>query len=545
MNFNCLKRTCSTCILFFASILLFTSAFGQLSDDDKDGVLNSQDYYSSTEITKANIGYPVNSNEKMSVLFEELTEQDKKTLIANFQKVLQNVPTKFDKLKTGEEDWDITNRTSWYRSNLQLFPNHTDKNKTQLMFGQYSGKPVIAFIENAPADVNTIVTILMPVLKAKGMAEVNTKFVMDDPAARSFRNKDVVLQINTNKATGGSVLNIGKFPYYYESDVRPITTTKSKQPNKPASTTVPVKKYTTPIEPSVFEDVMASICDNSVHLKIKGHIQPLDNVLYETSFPKNGYKRNLPVYYKQTHKLRFSTIIGLSDDENDLSKVAEDVNSLLAKTNACKQAYRTFNLKLDASTGKYADVSAWDDGGMFMYVEKEEGRVQLRVYKINYSEEEKAKKNKPGPVINNNPCDEMEIILKECILGFKNVKGSFVKKETPATYYTTTLPSLGFKNTNVVESVNIEFENGNMIRDKIIYYSADQDFTNGNDALPYYETLKNQLKNCYSGTVNFSDEKNQKIYELFTEYKGYKIRIALIYLNFFGSSVSITFRLQK
>jgi hypothetical protein len=475
-------------------------------------------------------------------LTAQLSEQDKKDFMLNFQKILQHIPSKFEKLKTGDEDWDITNRISWYKSNLQLFPNHTDKSKAQLMFGQYSGKPVIAFIETAPADVNTIVTLLKPVLKAKGMVEVNTKFVIDDPAARSFRNKDVVLQINSNTTIGASVLNIGKLPYYYESDVKPIATTKSKQLNKPASTTVSSKKYTTPIELSVFEDVMASICGNISHLKIKGNTPPLNNVLYETSFPKNGYKRNLPVYYKQTHKLRFSIIIGLSDDENDFSKAAEYINSMLVKTNACAQAYRTFNLKFDASTGKYTDLSAWDDGGMFMYVEKEDGKVQLRVHKINYSDEEK---KKTIPVINSNPCTDMEVVLKECILGYKNVKGSFVKKEAPAEYFTTTLPSLGFEKKFVVESKNIEISNGSVGTKNVIYFSAEQDYTNKNDALKMYEKVRSELKNCFSGTVNVTDDKNQKIYELFIEYKGYNVRIVLIYLNFFSSSVSISFKINN
>ncbi|MEI2757094.1 MAG: hypothetical protein V9F46_11660 [Chitinophagaceae bacterium] len=133
----------------------------------------------------------------------QLPDNDKKILLKNFQTVLQNIPGKFEKLKTGDEDWDITNRISWYKSNLQLLPGQADKNKNQLMYGTYNSKPVIAFIEEVPVDVNAIVDILMPVLKAKGMVEVNTKYVMDDPSARSFRSKDAVLQINTNAPKTG------------------------------------------------------------------------------------------------------------------------------------------------------------------------------------------------------------------------------------------------------------------------------------------------------------------------------------------------------
>lgn len=159
----------------------------------------------------------------------QLSDNEKKMLLKNFQTVLQNIPGKFEKFKTGAEDWDITNRISWYKSNLQLLPGQADKNKNQLMYGTYNSKPVIVFIEEVPVDVNTIVDILMPVLKAKGMVEVNTKYVMDDPAARSFRSNAAVLQINTNVKTSGSIINIGKFPYYYESDVKPITSKPAKK----------------------------------------------------------------------------------------------------------------------------------------------------------------------------------------------------------------------------------------------------------------------------------------------------------------------------
>lgn len=530
------------------SALLVT--FGLISfsqtppDDDNDSVPNSEDECPFIKGTKENKGCPINGSIKTVISNNELSDQDKKNFLANFQKVLQQIPGRFQKFKTGEDELDFTNRISWFKSNLQLFPNHSDKSKTQLMYGTYNGKPVIAFIENAPVDVNAIVNILMPVLKAKGMVEVNTKFVMDDPAARSFRSKDAVLQINS-VATGGSSLSIGKIPYYYENDVKPITAAKSKPVSKSVSVTPPSNTSTVFIEPSVFEDIFETICKNRVYLKITGNIQPADNVIYKTGFPMNGYKGNLPVFYKQVNKYNFSTIIGLSENMTDLDKAAKYINSLFAKTGACSEAYRTFILEFDAATGKYTDVSAWDDGGMFIYVEKENGLVQLRVNKIIYTDEEKKKANKPGPAIVTNPCNDMEIILKECVQGFKNVKGTFVKKETPAEYYTTTLPGFGLKDKFVVESKNIEFENGNMIRKSRVYYDAEEDFSSSSDALNKYEGIKNLIKKCFSGTVNVSDENNQKIYEFFTTYQGYSIRIALIYLNLFGSSsVSITIRVK-
>jgi hypothetical protein len=219
-----------------------------------------------------------------------LTEDDKKALIKNFQTVLQHIPGKFEKLKTGADDWDITNRISWYKSNLQLLPRQADKSKNQLMYGTYNSKPVIAFIEEVPVEVNTIVEILMPVLKAKGMVEVNTKYVMDDPAARSFRSNAAVLQINTNAKKSGTIINIGKFPYYYESDVKPITVTKepAKAITKPApGKQKPADEFCNGLKKIIKESGNAF---KDVRFNKKESDDYEESYEYETTLPKLGFQ---------------------------------------------------------------------------------------------------------------------------------------------------------------------------------------------------------------------------------------------------------------
>jgi hypothetical protein len=149
--------------LVFIFIILFVtgSSFAQTTDDDNDGIPNSEDLCPAEKGTKANKGCPGNTF--------DLSEADKKTFIKNFQTILQNIPTKFQKIKTGDEDVDFSQRISWYKSTLQLFPNHSNKENNRIMFGTYSGKPVIGFSESIRADVKILVDILMPALKARGV----------------------------------------------------------------------------------------------------------------------------------------------------------------------------------------------------------------------------------------------------------------------------------------------------------------------------------------------------------------------------------------
>jgi hypothetical protein len=296
------------------------------------------------------------------------------------------------------------------------------------------------------------------------------------------------------------------------------------------------------ISREMLENILTTICTNKLTEKIKG--VPENNKTYITSFPFNGVSGNLPVYYKQSGRLNFSALIGLSENSGDTSRVLVYINQLLAGSRACDGVYSGVKLTYNHTGRNYSDVYASPEGGVFFYLEKVKSGnkmlIRLRINKLSYNEQPAKAAVKPIPVILQNDCAAMETILEACISGYSRVKGSFVKEEIPARYYTTTLPALGFSNKYVVESVNIEFINGNMVRKNIVYYNADQEYTGSTDALNVYEKMKASIKKCFSGAATVTDDKNQKIYELITDYKGRKIRVALIYLNFFSSSVSVS-----
>ncbi len=475
-----------------------------------------------------------------------LSPEDKKIFLKNFQTVLQHLPTKFAKIKTGGEDVDAGNRISWYKSSLQLFPGYSGKDANRIMFGTYSGKPVICFSESINVDVNTLVGILMPVLKAKGMIEVNSLYASMPEEGRSFRSKDAVLQITYYEPQKRADILIGKMPAYYEAGIKPVTLKKTPADTKEKTTSAAAsnKKSNNNNGPFItkeaFEELMETICENRMHQKLKGNLKPEINKWYETTSTFNGVAKDMPVYYLQANMLRFTVKTGLSNNTRDLDKAAAYINGLFEKADACWEAYRNFRLEKDEEKQHYADVYAWDDGGMFVYVEKENGIVQLRIAKINYSEEQKNKTKNPALPVKG--CDDMETILKECVTGFKNVKGAFLRKSTPNEYFSTTLPALGLKDKYVVESVSIDFVGDEMKRKKFVYYNAEENFTSSGDALRVYDKMKTALRNCYSGVANISDETNQKIFELFFDYNGQKIRAAIIYINFLSSSVSVSFR---
>lgn len=171
--------------------------------------------------------------------FYQLTEQDRKFLTTNFQVILNNIPTKFEKLKTGEEYVDPGQRVTWYKSKTTLFPNSPLQNNEHLSYGTWQGKPSVAFYDRVNLDVNTIVDLLMPSLKAKGMIEVNAKNAEYDPAARAFRGKDACLMLTYTESNNTATIVIGKIPFLYDSDVKPISATKPKIATTKTSDTQP------------------------------------------------------------------------------------------------------------------------------------------------------------------------------------------------------------------------------------------------------------------------------------------------------------------
>lgn len=296
------------------------------------------------------------------------------------------------------------------------------------------------------------------------------------------------------------------------------------------------------ITPASFDAVLTALCNNTTHRQVKAKLENNKNLL--TSFAKNGTAQNLPVYYKQTGPDNYTLTLALSNRPADTTTILDCINRLFRESAVCNGQYKRVQLTYTPASKRYSDVYASDGAGLFFYLEniKSAGKylVQLRIARVTYKETPQQVPVKSPPV---NECGDFEKILNECISGYTKVKGSFVKEEVPAKYYNTTLPALGLANKYVVESINVKINNGQIDRKNVIYYSAEKEFTKSDEALPVYEQLKNRLKKCYSGTVNVTDDKNQKTYELFFTYKGYNLRAVVIYLNFFSSNVSISFRI--
>jgi hypothetical protein len=294
-----------------------------------------------------------------------------------------------------------------------------------------------------------------------------------------------------------------------------------------------------------FDAVLLAVCNNTAHRQVRAKLDNNKNLL--TGFTKNGIAQNFPVFYKQTDPNNYSVSIGLSNRLSDTTAILNCINRLFRESSVCNGLYKQVQLTYTPASQKYADVYATDESGVFFYLEKvksgSKSLVQLRISKLIYKKETEKPAVKNPPSAPANECNDFEQILTECISAYTKVKGSFVKEEVPAKYYTTTLPGLGLAEKYVVESVNVEISSGKVDRRNVIYYSAEKEFGKTDEALLVYEQLKNRLKKCYSGTVNITDDKNQKIYEFFTDYKGKSIRITLIYLNFFSSSVSVSVKL--
>lgn len=212
-------------------LLLFFShcVFSQTNDMDKDGVPDAEDLCPGTAGTLANKGCPVQDF--------ELSEQDKSLLLKNFQFIIQQIPGKFEKLKTGEANVDMEQRITWYKSQTTLFPNSQLQRKEHLSYGSFNGKPSIAYYDIVNLNVNAIVDLLKATLKDKGMVEVTPKYLDNDPAARAFRSKDACLLLTYLPDKNIATIVIGKIPYLYDSDVKPLTTVKKPVVAIPVTTT--------------------------------------------------------------------------------------------------------------------------------------------------------------------------------------------------------------------------------------------------------------------------------------------------------------------
>lgn len=523
----------------------------------------TEEYTSSSEFLN---GKPSSSTAKAEVTQSvSLSEADKTLLIKNFQTILQQVPAKFDKLKTGEENWDITNRISWYKSTIFLCPNLSDKNQYCLSFGTYSGKPSVSYVERVPLDVKTIAEALLPTLMLKGMVEVNTKYVDYDPLARAFRNKDAVLLLNYIESKKSTDVYIGKIPYYYESDVKPLAAQKPKTPivNEGLISKLPEQKTggLTDEEKKLFAKniviVLAAapvfsklktktVSENSEGKNFTATVALFPHRLYDKGryFVQEGHqmvyasqKENYYLEYTKANPEEFITVL-----EEELGKKGfEELEPKYRLNHFFFKVYRLQDLVVFVDkVGNTSDGTEIRVGKISYY--NDNTVVLKRKLGADKSGVVSAKAYKNVEVVKNE-CTDMEAILNECLNGYKNSKGSFVKKETPASYYNTSLPAVGFEKKFVVESMNIDIQNGEFNRKPVVYYSAEQSFTSADEAMKMYDKVKVTIKKCFSGTVNTTDDKNQKIYELFTSYKGKEIRIALIYLNFFSSSVSVSVKL--
>lgn len=310
----------------------------------------------------------------------------------------------------------------------------------------------------------------------------------------------------------------------------------------------PDEKATDPvfITAGQLEQILTGVCNNTIREKVIG--KPAVSKLYSTSLPYTGSAANLPVYYKQVSPLNYQVLIGLSANPADSSEALRFINDAIRRTNACDGLFRDIKLEYSVSGKHYTDVAARSDGGLFFYLEKAKpaGKqiLQLRIYRINYADAPAKVNTEPAvPAAPVNECAEIETILDECISGFKKSKGSFVKQQTPAKYYTTTLPGLGLTDKYVVESMLVDVINEQWVRKSIIYYNAEKKFSESAGAIRQYELLRDRLRKCFSGVGDAADDKNQKIYEMYFDYRGYRIRAAVIWLSFFETSVSISFRI--
>lgn len=171
------------------------------------------------------------------------TAAEKAKLIKNFQTILQQVPSNFEKIRKGDAI-DFFGHTTYF-STINLFPIEGVQGTQSIFYiTEKDGKSVKTFTESVPFTFQSCIEMLSPVLKQNGMSEVTPLRKADSSmTVRSFKNKNAVVEVSLNPFTSGGVIVIGKPYYYYTSEAVAANNNVAKgQTNNNAKPTDDTKK---------------------------------------------------------------------------------------------------------------------------------------------------------------------------------------------------------------------------------------------------------------------------------------------------------------
>lgn len=150
------------------------------------------------------------------------TAPETETFKKNFQTILQQVPSHFEKIKTNDS-LDFFGTMS-YASSVKLLPNEAGAIKQNIFYiTEKDGKTIKAYTELLPFTLETCIDMLGPLLKLNAFIEVATPRAGETTIARSFRNKNAVVEIIAANNNSPVNIAIGKIYYYYTADVKPLT----------------------------------------------------------------------------------------------------------------------------------------------------------------------------------------------------------------------------------------------------------------------------------------------------------------------------------
>ncbi len=162
---------------------------------------------------------------------KRLTDLEKKTLVQNFGTVLADVKNDFKTLVTGEmREWQGKKA---YGSKVQLLPAYYELDK---IYSIYYGVDAVNknensnyFLDISPFNIGEMYAALSATLKVKGFVEVQSQRAEAIDTIRAFRSKDAVVVFKgaKDRIDKETSISIGKFYYYYASNVAIIKSTVS------------------------------------------------------------------------------------------------------------------------------------------------------------------------------------------------------------------------------------------------------------------------------------------------------------------------------
>lgn len=268
-----------------------------------------------------------------------------------------------------------------------------------------------------------------------------------------------------------------------------------------------------------FETIVEASCNRKLESYIDKSIPGNGanaGAMVATTLPKTGVNNNYPVYYQTDGKGSFITIVILSNNIADNRQAAAYVTDMIDKLDVwClkqreKKMYKSAAgdstiIRFERDVAEMIDE--YMDWQVFNYKQSPtEQYVMLAIKNIPYTEiaNRNNAKIKNDGLYNKTFCDNLEVVYKESVTAFKQVRRNPKKRFSGDWEYETSIPLTGFTDVSLTTRILKQY---GLPDEPVIAYRAMKSFVNDKQAAEqFYKNLVKQVDGC----GNFTERKVSK-----------------------------------